>query len=299
MKTKILLASLMVCFLHAAFGQTELITDGGFESNGSGWQFSPGAVVVNNAIVAHTGVNYLAMGRVNGAGQTAFQTVTIPANTVAATLTFYYNIYSTDTINPSEDFLQVVVANTNGTGAMFVLNASVANNNDLGPGNPYYHQQTFGLKNFAGQTINITFYAQTASTFGNLTAFNIDDVSVVVETTADIPANDNFAARTALTGTNTAAIGKNVFATKEPGEPNHAGGQGGKSLWWSWTAPALGTVTINTDNSSFATLLAVYTGSSERNLTRVVSDPAQVNLHGANQGKLNVIPGTEYEMEVT
>src|SRR5260221_8084383 len=127
MKTKILLAGLVVCFLRSAFGQTELITDGGFESNGLGWQFLPGGLVVNNTNVAHTGVNYLAMGGFNGASQSAVQTITIPSNTVAATLSFWYNIYSTDIINPSSDFLQVVVAHTNGTDAMFVLSATATN----------------------------------------------------------------------------------------------------------------------------------------------------------------------------
>ena len=37
---------------------------------------------------------------------------------------------------------------------------------------------------------------------------------------------------------------------------------GGASVWLSWTAPASGTVTIDTFGSNFDTLLGVYTGPS-------------------------------------
>jgi len=48
-----------------------------------------------------------------------------------------------------------------------------------------------------------------------------------------------------------------VNATKEPGEPAHAGNDGGASIWYSWTAPSTGNVTITTEGSSFDTLLGV------------------------------------------
>jgi len=72
------------------------------------------------------------------------------------------------------------------------------------------------------------------------------------------------------------------LATKDPLEPNHAGNPGGRSLWWSWTAPESATTTISTVGSSFDTLLAVYTGSSVTNLTFVAEnddiDPADAIL---------------------
>jgi hypothetical protein len=63
-----------------------------------------------------------------------------------------------------------------------------------------------------------------------------------------------------------------VKATKEAGEPRHAGINGGKSVWWTWTAPASGTVTIDTAGSKFDTLLAVYTGASVSALAAVASN---------------------------
>jgi hypothetical protein len=86
------------------------------------------------------------------------------------------------------------------------------------------------------------------------------------------PANDAFAARISLSGTSAAATGSNVGATKETGEPNHAGISGGTSVWYQWTAPAAGSVTLDTVGSNFNTLLGAYTGSSVGALTRVASD---------------------------
>ena len=81
--------------------------------------------------------------------------------------------------------------------------------------------------------------------------------------------NDSFFSRSAISGASGQASGSNVGATKESGEPNHAGNAGGASVWWSWTAPATGPVTFDTRGSDFDTLLAVYTGSSVGALTPV------------------------------
>jgi len=61
------------------------------------------------------------------------------------------------------------------------------------------------------------------------------------------PANDDFAKRHKLSGTRIAITAANAGATKEPGEPDHLGNPGGSSVWYSWTAPASGRVTITTN----------------------------------------------------
>ena len=86
------------------------------------------------------------------------------------------------------------------------------------------------------------------------------------------PANDLFANRVLITGTNCVVTGSSVGATKEGGEPYHAGMTGGASVWWSWAAPSNGTVTISTAGSSFDTLLGVYTGTALSFLTEVASN---------------------------
>ena len=49
-----------------------------------------------------------------------------------------------------------------------------------------------------------------------------------------------------------------VGATKEVGEPNHAGQPGGASYWYSYNATGNGTVQFDTTGSAFNTILAIY-----------------------------------------
>ena len=92
-----------------------------------------------------------------------------------------------------------------------------------------------------------------------------------------VPVNDTFANATNLGTADGVFTGNNIGATKETGEPSHAGNAGGASVWWKWTAPYAGTFSLSTQGSSFDTLLAVYTGSSVSSLSAVASndnDPA-------------------------
>ena len=89
-----------------------------------------------------------------------------------------------------------------------------------------------------------------------------------------LPANDQFANAIALTGDlpiRTTGRTDNrldaVGATKESGEPNHAGDAGGASIWWKWTPTVSGRYYVSLDGSSFDTLLGVYTGTAVNALT--------------------------------
>ena len=89
---------------------------------------------------------------------------------------------------------------------------------------------------------------------------------------AGAPANDLFANAQVVSGSSGTATGSNAGATKEPGEPNHAGNSGGASIWYAWTASSTATVSIDTSGSSFDTLLGIYTGSSVGSLTTIASN---------------------------
>ena len=85
--------------------------------------------------------------------------------------------------------------------------------------------------------------------------------------------NDHFAFPTTLAGDFASALGQtNVGASKQGGEPQHAGDPGGHSRWYRWRAPASGQVVIDTCDSNFDTLLAAYTGPAVESLTTVGSD---------------------------
>jgi hypothetical protein len=87
------------------------------------------------------------------------------------------------------------------------------------------------------------------------------------------PPNDAFADRIALSGANASMTGANIGASKEPGEPAHADSPGGHSVWWTWTAPASGRVTISV-GGSFGKVIAIYTGTELASLTPVASSGA-------------------------
>ena len=84
--------------------------------------------------------------------------------------------------------------------------------------------------------------------------------------------NDLFAFASSLDGTNGVVMGTNSAASKEFGEPAHGGSAGGHSIWWSFTAPADGVLSLSTTNSTFDTLLGVYSGSKVDQLTTLASN---------------------------
>lgn len=84
------------------------------------------------------------------------------------------------------------------------------------------------------------------------------------------PANDAFANDEVLSGTFPFAVGENWGATKEAGEPSHAGDKGGASTWYSWTAPRAGVV-FGFACASFESLFGVYTGGAVSALAPVTS----------------------------
>jgi len=108
---------------------------------------------------------------------------------------------------------------------------------------------------------------------------------------------DDFAQRVPIAGTNATATASNVGATKEPGEPDHAGIPGGRSVWWTWTAPASGQVSINTAGTTFPNALAVYTGNVMSNLVPVASD---LNSLGPTTSRVSfdAVAGMTYQLAV-
>jgi Ca2+-binding RTX toxin-like protein len=121
---------------------------------------------------------------------------------------------------------------------------------------------------------------------------------------AAVPPNDDFAAATDLSGFDPAAgevEGTNVAATKEVGEPDHAGNPGGRSVWYTWTAPADGSVPNVSFSTSFTeldTLLAVYTGAAVGALTEVASNDDSPGLGTGSAVSFATTPGTTYRIAV-
>jgi hypothetical protein len=112
------------------------------------------------------------------------------------------------------------------------------------------------------------------------------------------PANDDLANAQVITGLTGSVSSTNVGATKETGEPDHAGNPGGHSIWYSWTAPADGNVAFTTLGSAFDTLLAVYTGAAVGALTPVAANDDDPSAGGVSTVSFAVSNGVTYKVAV-
>ena len=112
------------------------------------------------------------------------------------------------------------------------------------------------------------------------------------------PTNDAFSRATSVTGASFSVAGSSMGATAEIGEPTHAGQRGGKSVWWNWTAPASGTLTVTTQGSTFDTLLGIYTGTAVQSLTRIGSNDDESSSVRTSRVSLTVAAGMTYRIAV-
>jgi len=116
---------------------------------------------------------------------------------------------------------------------------------------------------------------------------------------AATPINDMFATRINLTGTSGSTKGNNLLASKEADEPMIEGNIGGQSLWWKWTAPHSGQLRLNTNTSSFDSLLAVYSGTELSGLNLIASKDNTGGLTSPQTDLVfNVTAGTEYAISL-
>ena len=112
------------------------------------------------------------------------------------------------------------------------------------------------------------------------------------------PFNDDFAQRAVLTGEAVTARSVAQYSTREPNEPVHAGAAGNGSLWWTWTAPRSGAVTLDTSASNLDTLLAVYTGNALGTLTAVASNDNESASATTSKASFSAVAGTAYQIAV-
>jgi len=112
------------------------------------------------------------------------------------------------------------------------------------------------------------------------------------------PVNDNFSNAVSLSNLST-VTGTTLNATLESGEPVHVSSfrGGAHSIWYKWTAPSTGELSLSTQGSDFDTLLAVYSGSTLNSLTpRASNDDAPNALW--SQVSFKVTAGVTYRIAV-
>lgn len=108
------------------------------------------------------------------------------------------------------------------------------------------------------------------------------------------PVNDAFTQRTLIPGTRAVAVASLEGATVEPGEPNHdpsgASGAAAHSVWWTWTAPAAGLLSLDASASGVLhPRLRAYAGGdlAALELPPGLDEPAV----GQDQMRFSVITG--------
>lgn len=296
------LVILWLALLRPALATTQLIADGGFNAPGytPPWYFGG-----NNGGTAGIQFNagYVSMGNAVGASEWVYQAITFPTNLIGATLSLDNAIVSSDP--NSDDQFSVWLCENNSSltfiqqlGTTVTGGPNVNTGLEFGSTNFITYAGSNLLSSYAGQTVNLLFYVTTDPTYGNLTSFDFTGVSVVAGTTADIPSNDDFTNATVIPSSGTTNVITTTYASRENGEPDHAGNPGGHSLWWTWTAPEVGVVNISVTDSDFTSLLAVYTGSTISNLTVVTNYDGIRNGAGASVVTFPVSPGTQYYIAV-
>jgi lysophospholipase L1-like esterase len=122
--------------------------------------------------------------------------------------------------------------------------------------------------------------------------------NIALRTGPPAPSNDNFASASPLSGLPAFATGTNAGATRQAGETDHAGNAGGRSVWWTWTAPSAGEVSVDTCDSDFDTLLAVYTGDVIDALTERASNDDDSDCSPGSRVTFTATMGTEYRILV-
>lgn len=119
------------------------------------------------------------------------------------------------------------------------------------------------------------------------------------------PANDDFADAEFVRELPVLDRGSVLEATREAGEPEHAGQAVGPSVWYRIVPARSGRLSVNTCSARFDTVLSVYTGRSVGALTEVASDDdscgSQLGSHVVFQAEARVVysiavgvyPGTD------
>lgn len=112
------------------------------------------------------------------------------------------------------------------------------------------------------------------------------------------PSNDDFTTATTLPVASGSTTGFNRLATLQPGEPAPAGSNG-RSVWWAWTAPAAGQMSLNTAGSGFDTRLDVYTGGAVGSLGAVAGNDSADGTATSSSLRFQAAAGITYRIAVS
>jgi len=178
--------SVYLPLIQGGCAPVELIQDGGFEAGlpNPAWQTSSNVFsdilddLPNPA--PHGGTWKAWMGGDNLIQETLAQTITVPSGVAGLKVSYWWRVDTSETSHPF-DTLKVQVRDATGSPLQTL---ETLTDGDAGP---TWQQSTFIVTNYAGQTVQLAFVAQTDDT--NPTNFFVDDVSVVKTCPAGLAAD--------------------------------------------------------------------------------------------------------------
>lgn len=112
------------------------------------------------------------------------------------------------------------------------------------------------------------------------------------------PANDEFADALLGGGDHLEASGNTFEATKESGEPNHAGDPGGASAWFAWTAPRSQLTFVQICTDGWEALLGIYRGESVDALHPVAATGITSTFGSCAELRFRAISAVTYRVAV-
>lgn len=257
MKKALALLTFILLWVSYSIGQ-QLITNGNFSSLYNGWGNS-GNWYVSNAFScsysspAYAYVGNASGGAVNNAFGNLYQTITIPANATAATLSYYVSINTDETTTTQiYDYIQVYLTDLSWN----ILTSTYTYSNLLGTygstGCQAYQFHSFSIpSNLFGQTMNVVFHTYTDA--AKLTKFRVDDVSLIY-TPCTLPP-----APTGLTANAVSSSQINLTWNSVTGATNYEVDYGLGNCPWGAGGSYLTTTNCNTCTSTMATGLTPNT----------------------------------------
>ncbi|GEM_PF-4089426 len=177
----------------------------------------------------------------------------------------------------------------------------------VGPGTLTFAWLHDGLELADGETISgankatLTLHDVSVTNAGNYSMRVSSEYGTVISKTAKLrvlPGNDDLANAIPLAALGGRTIGDNRDASKEPGEPDHAGDAGGNSVWYQWVPELSGMVVLDTWGSLFDTLLAVYRGTTVTGLTLMAANDDGMGFLGQSSVSFPAEAGVAYSVAV-
>jgi len=127
----------------------------------------------------------------------------------------------------------------------------------------------------------------------------VEDADIILNASVTRPPNDDCAAATPILGTSFADrvnVWTATTAATDPPQSCTSGRRNSQSVWYSFTPPNSGTITLSTLGSSYDTTIAVYTGSCAALQEVACND--DWGVLPTSQLTLSVRAGTTYLIEI-